>query len=292
MPSKPRKDIVAAVTALIREGRADTIREACRMIDWPDNRYGELKRWLSSEKISVKALKRPMKEVVIPLEADTEKPVASYADLPQPHNVLMRAAVFDIETTDFGTDGYEGTLVCCSVFPLDAEKPHTLKLEYNDRDDRRLLGAVMAELGEYDILIGHYVLGFDLPWLASRLAYHRMPPPRRWFIADTCTWARALKLTTSKKLGNLIDYFRIPGAEKTAIQRTTWSHVRSRFEDEFNMAISDIVHHCETDVISNRGVFNHLYPRVMSARYSSSNPLTIFNGGMGVAHWYEEGAAK
>ncbi len=239
------------------------------------------------------ALRIPNEEHIVPIKetGNGNEQRANYADLVQPYNVQLRAAVFDIETTDFGTDGYEGSLVCCSILPLDDDKVHTYKLAFKDRDDKRLLAEVVAGLSEFDILVGHYVLGFDLPWLSSRLAYHRMPPLRRWFIADTCTWARAIKLTTSKKLGSLIDYFRIPGAEKTAIQRTTWSHVRSKFEDEFNMAISEIVYHCETDVQSNRGVFNHLYPRVMSARYSSSNPLVIFNQGMGVTHWYEDEAA-
>lgn len=34
-------------------------------------------------------------------------------------NVGMRTAVFDLECTDFTTDGYAGLLVCCSVLPLD-----------------------------------------------------------------------------------------------------------------------------------------------------------------------------
>lgn len=59
MPSKPKPEIVAAITERIRSGQASSVREACRQIGWPENRLGEVKRWLAAEKISIRAIKQP-----------------------------------------------------------------------------------------------------------------------------------------------------------------------------------------------------------------------------------------
>lgn len=195
--------------------------------------------------------------------------------------VLLRQAVFDLETTDFDTHGYKGFLICCSILPLDTGEVQTYQIEYDDVDDRRVLAETLAALSQYDILIGHYINRFDLPWLASRVAHHNMPPFRRWFYIDTFTWARRAKLRTRKRLSTLIDFFGVEGI-KTSVEETSWNQIRSRFPGEFQDARDDIVYHCEADVIANRAVFDRLYPRIMAARYSSSSPIGIFDQGAGV----------
>ena len=82
--------------------------------------------------------------------------------------VLLRAAVVDVECTDFNTEGYAGYLICCCVLPLDADAPTTYRIQYEEHgDDRRLVREVMTALAEYDILIGHNLAAFDLNWLRS-----------------------------------------------------------------------------------------------------------------------------
>jgi hypothetical protein len=194
--------------------------------------------------------------------------------------VLLRAAVFDVETSDFGSEGYEGFLLCCCILPLDSDEVQTIRLDFGDNDDQRVLIETVQSLSAYDLLIGHFIDGFDLPWLASRLAYHNLPPYRRWFSIDTYKLARRAKLRTRKKLSTLIDYFQVPGI-KTAVERTSWSHARSPFPGEFEAAMDDIIYHCENDVLANRQVFEALYPLIMNSRYSSSSPIGIFDQGSG-----------
>jgi len=142
-------------------------------------------------------------------------------------SVQMRTAVFDIEVTDFKTEGYKGFLVCCSILSLDSAHPKTFTIRFEERgDDRRLLHDVLSELCTYDIVCGHNIAAFDLPWLYSRALYHKVRghtfPLRRWAYFDTFQTAKALGLSTSKSLGNLSDFFGLNGI-KTRIYPSSWS---------------------------------------------------------------------
>jgi hypothetical protein len=180
--------------------------------------------------------------------------------------VYLRAAVVDIETTDFGTEGFSGYLICVCILPLDAEKPITLHINFEESgDDRKLLTTVVKALSRFDILIGHNWRAFDANWLESRLMFHRMSSLHAHMTYDTYQAARALALKTGKSLGNLIDYFSLEG-EKTSIRRTSWNDIRSPNRDEFDRTLKNIIYHCEQDVISNRNLFDILYPRTMMLR--------------------------
>lgn len=178
-----------------------------------------------------------------------------------PH-VFMRAAVFDIEVTDFNSGGLDNFLVCTSVLPLDTQETKTVALEFDDKnDDRRILAELMEELEQYDILIGHNIAAFDFNWLFSRLIYHGMPnPPKRWLYYDTYQAAKRIAIKSRKSLGMLGDFFQLDG-EKTSVLPVTWSKVHSRRQEVFEQAMEDIVYHCEQDVLLNRNLFNVLYHR-------------------------------
>jgi hypothetical protein len=174
---------------------------------------------------------------------------------------LLKACVFDIETTGFSATGLDGILVCCSFLPLDAEKPYTLSLDFSDSDDRRVVNEVIRELNQYDILIGHYITGYDLPWLSTRYDMFEQRPIRRWLVYDTYFQAKAQRLKTDRKsLAFLVDHFNIEGT-KTAIYPRAWHNIRSRKQDEFDAAHNEIVSHCELDVMANRNLFDRLIPK-------------------------------
>lgn len=177
-------------------------------------------------------------------------------DYPQ---VQLKAAIFDIETTSFVAGGPQSHLVCMSILPLDAERPTTYSITFKDhRDDRRVLKESLEALAQFDIIIGHYIHGYDLPWLLSRLAYFGRTMPRSWVSYDTYAAARRIGLKDGKSLGNLGAYFGIEGV-KTRIFRPDWLMVDSPFEADFNRIMEEIVYHCEEDVMLNRHVFYALY---------------------------------
>lgn len=186
--------------------------------------------------------------------------------------VLMRGAVYDIETTDFGTEGYAGYVVCCCILPLDSDEVQTLSIRFDEHgDDRRLVQEIAAALNEYDILIGHNIAAFDANFLNSRLMFHGYPVLNTAMLFDTFQVAKALGIKTRKGLGNLMDYFGLPGI-KTTIFRTSWNNVRSPYVDEFNDAMRDILYHCEHDVLGNRMLFDVEYPYALAMK---TNPFKI-----------------
>lgn len=199
-----------------------------------------------------------MRQVLI--DKDTGGASGNRSRAAQYPRVDLRAAIFDIETMDFSTGGVQSHLVCVSILPINAKKPTTLSIRFDDnRHDKRLLTEVISALAEYDILIGHNITGYDLNWLYSRNMYYGMQPPPSWLMYDTYQVAKTMAIKVeSKSLGALGAYFGVKGS-KTRVFRTDWSMVDSPDEGEFNEAMESIVYHCEQDVLLNRGVFYALW---------------------------------
>jgi len=203
-------------------------------------------------------------------QADYLKPKLSLNVQPQ----VMNGVVFDIETTDFGTEGYAGYLICCSFLPVGSDEVETLEIRYSDqRDDKRLVQEVARKLSQYTFHIGHYISGYDYNWLNSRLRYHRLPTLDTAFYFDTYQVFRAMAQKTRKSLGNLIDYFGLEGV-KTTIYKTSWSKVMSPEEYEFDDALEEIVTHCELDVLANRELF-HQIALPYSLTSGRTNPIKV-----------------
>lgn len=177
--------------------------------------------------------------------------------------VHLQAAVFDIETTDFHAGGVSEHMVCMSVLPLGADEPDTLAMEFGDqRDDQRLLKEAIKWLSDYDILIGHNIAAFDLPWLNSRLDYHGMPRlGKRFLYYDTYQASRRMTIKADRKsLAFLADFFRLKNT-KTSVYPVAWHMIDSPNKSEFEDARDEIVSHCAADVKLNREIFYALYNR-------------------------------
>jgi len=187
----------------------------------------------------------------------------------------FRAAVFDIETTDFTATGNVGNLICCSILPLDSDAPHSHYIGFghnHGQGDKELLEAVLNDLSQYDLLIGHYVLGFDLPWLQTRADHYGLPTLRRWLIFDTYNAARIQQIRSQRKsLAFLLDHFGLENL-KTSIYPRLWDDIRSPNRETFEYSRGQIVEHCELDVIANRMLFDRLMPRAYAF---TANPFKL-----------------
>jgi len=183
---------------------------------------------------------------------------------------LLRAAIADIEVTDFNSEGFAGYLICVCILPLDAEIPQTYTIQHSEfGDDKRLLQDVSQALAEFDIIAGHNWSAFDYNWLLSKLMFYRLPPLRSHWIFDTYQVAKTMGLKTRKGLGNLVDYFGLEG-EKTTIYRKSWNDIRHPNVDIFNKTLANIVYHCSEDVIANRNLLEVLLPYSMTMK---TNPF-------------------
>lgn len=188
-----------------------------------------------------------------------------------PPQVQFDAAVYDIEVSSFTTEGYDGFMACACFLDVRTGELFTVQQEFGEgANDTRLLNEVFELMGQYRILIGHNIAAFDYPWLLSRSIFHRGAPPPFHHYIDTYQLIKALPLKTRKSLGNLIDFLRIEG-EKTAINLTSWSGMRSQDKDEYEESMQDILFHCQADVLSNQKVFDAIYPYVISQRRSTGS---------------------
>lgn len=187
--------------------------------------------------------------------------------------VELRAAVYDIEVTDFSTNGYGGIMIMCCILPLNSDEVTTIGISFEDaHDDRRVLSEIREELARYDILIGHNIAAFDANWLNSKLMFYGMPPLKTHLYFDTYQVAKSMAIKTSKSLGNLMDYFGI-AAEKTGIYQTSWMNIFSPKRAVFEDAYDNIQYHCEQDVIGTRRLFDVLYP--YSLALGTANPFKV-----------------
>ncbi len=176
--------------------------------------------------------------------------------------IMLRAAVFDIETMNFYSGGVRDHMVCCCILPLDNDDIEEHALSFSDKgEDQRVLKETLKALSAFDILIGHNAHAFDAGWLASRLAYHSLSAPvHRWLIYDTYQAAKRMGIKSGRKsLAFLCDYFRLKFV-KTGVYPVKWANIDSRKKVEFEEALREILEHCREDVMANRQLFYALWP--------------------------------
>lgn len=231
-----------------------------------------VKKWRDGEATPKKTVYDYQCPTLLPVVDSLVTNRSRTVDRPSAVPELLKAAVFDIETTSFGTSGYAEHLITCCILPLGADKPETYSITFEDRgDDLRLLQQVVSVLNKYTILIGHNCAGFDSNWLNSKLIFNRLPPLTTKLVVDTYQVAKSLSLKTSKGLGNLTDYFGLDG-EKTTIYRTSWGRVFSPHYEEFSEGLREIEDHCQKDVLANRKLFDWIMPYALSM---GTNPLKL-----------------
>lgn len=190
----------------------------------------------------------------------------------------MKAAVFDIETTSLEGIG-AGILICACVRPLATQRTKTFRLDnyqykptpehgFFERQEKDLLKELLNELRQYQLLIGHNIVNFDLGFLRTRAYKHEVQFDMMPFTYDTMQAFGRVKLRTianahtgkpTKSIAMIADLLGVK-QEKTAIYpdhhwQTLWGNERKRTE-----AMNDIVDHCVKDVRMNAQVYDIILP--------------------------------
>jgi uncharacterized protein YprB with RNaseH-like and TPR domain len=168
----------------------------------------------------------------------------------------MHAAVFDLETSALEAIG-AGVLLCAVVRPLGQKNRVFRADEMGCRygQEKELVDAVTAELSQYDLLIGHNLIGFDVPWLRSRAVYFDSPVLPRLFAYDTFKAFKRLGYKTvpnhfgkpSAGLGHVVDFFGEDNDKTGIYPRHHWEVVWGD-EAQRAAAMGDLVNHCAADV--------------------------------------------
>lgn len=155
----------------------------------------------------------------------------------------MRTATFDLETTELKAD--VGRLLIGSVMDYHTEEIFTFSID-PDRayDDRTVCKEVRDKLQEYHLLVGWNILGFDLPFLQTRLAQNKMNKLGRVFYCDLMYHYRGwhgLKPRNSK-LSTVAEFWDLP-ERKDDLDVKYWSKAMAGHEP----SLRRLEERCESD---------------------------------------------
>lgn len=191
----------------------------------------------------------------------------------------MKACVFDIETTDLAAVG-AGMVLCVCVRSIATQKTKSFRLDayqyepdaehgYFERQEKDLLTEVYGELQKYDLLIGHNIAKFDIPYLRSRAYQHGLSWAQRPLFYDTLMAFRRSGFLTRRPNGfgkpsagmdMVADFLGVAQLKTKIYPRDWWASIWGN-EKRRREAMAEIVDHCERDVRLNA----NMYPILLSS---------------------------
>lgn len=186
------------------------------------------------------------------------------------------SATIDIETTNLAAVGAGIVLAVC-VRPMNTMRTRTFRLDgYHfkpdpknyglvEREETQLLKDVLEELQKYNVLIGHNLKRFDVPYLKSRAFQREMQMPP-FVVYDTLlAFRRSNYLTVPNHYGKpsaglamVADFLHVK-QDKTAIFPSDWWESVWGKESKRLDAMNEICDHCQRDVLMNSRVFPFLW---------------------------------
>lgn len=169
----------------------------------------------------------------------------------------MNIAYFDIETT--GLASHNSFLVCAVV--LIGDKRTVFQAVnyggYTFEASAKMASAVVYKLAEAEVVCGHFVKKFDIPFLRGCLQSTEMPGWAHFGIATYDTWEAGKHVGPSTiinaigkrvhSLEMLVDYYGIK-QEKTKLYPRTLAAVTGGTPAERKAALKHVVDHCVADV--------------------------------------------
>jgi hypothetical protein len=196
-----------------------------------------------------------------------------------------RLAVVDIETVSLNPadakgalDALTGRIVCIGLLFDDGQK--TTEAPVVELDERRLLERFWSSLGEADVLVGHNLLEFDLPFIRQRSWIHGIQPSRqidlrKYYTADVVDTMQVWNNWAPKKggtLANLASAFGCGVKSGHGTDVAQWWASRD---------IASIVKYCMQDVWLAYRVFcrlKYLTPRAAAEPPSDSGAAPVTDG--------------
>jgi len=160
--------------------------------------------------------------------------------------VNLDFACFDIETSNLQAD-FSILLTAC-IKPY-GQEPFVFRADnypewQTDRaNDYQITKAIAEELRKHAIIVTHYGLYFDVPFLRAKMVKHSLEPLPQMFAIDTWSIARKNYKVTSRRLKNLVDFFDI--GEKEPVEGELWMKAAYNGSKE---AMDRIVQHNIRDV--------------------------------------------
>ena len=164
----------------------------------------------------------------------------------------MRTCILDIETTDLKADF--GRIICAVIKEYGSRREATVYKPTDYKNDKDVVLRIRNRLEDFDIVVGHYSKGFDLPFLNSKLFFMGEKRIKKMFHVDTYYVVKNNMRTISRKsLERIGDTLQLD-EKKMNLSIRIWNEARDGNEE----AISKICERCLSDVEMTEKVYDSL----------------------------------
>lgn len=176
----------------------------------------------------------------------------------------MKVGIFDFETS--GLSAESSIVLCCCIKTYDPDKKHVTKVktiradkfpswERDRLNQKDFIAAVAKELDDYDILVAHNGVRFDVRFFNAKCVQFGIKPILRGKkIADPVRIARRHMKLSRNSLASLIDFFDVK-THKTPIE---FKHWLKALVNGSKASMDVIIRHCIHDVIALEEVYRHV----------------------------------
>lgn len=144
--------------------------------------------------------------------------------------------------------------IICIGYKWEGEKSAKVITWDKDMDDKAMLTKFSEIMQDADEIVAHNGDNFDLPWLQTRFAFHRIPPPPRIKTVDTLQWMRRRLYLNSNRLDYAAQYFGFGRKMKAEFQ--LWRQVIQNDRK----ALKRMSEYCARDVNLLEKVFHAIHP--------------------------------
>ncbi len=161
--------------------------------------------------------------------------------------VPFNVGVFDIETTNLHANG--GRILATVV--LDHEGTKVFRAddyagwrEGKRYDDSEIVADVLEAVGQYDVLIGHNAVRFDIPFLNAKALEHGYEPlPAGQKVIDPVRLSRRFLRLNSNRLDTIARFLKTKNS-KTPLDISVWMKAALDGDPD---CLEQIVVHCIAD---------------------------------------------
>jgi len=136
----------------------------------------------------------------------------------------------------------ERAIICACYKWKDENKVHSL--EWNNGDDKVLLQELAEVINEADLIVGHNLNKFDLPWIYGRCVKHNIQFDTNFKKEDTLTMARNMFSFNSNKLDYIAQFLGL--GEKLSTSYNLWKDIVLKNDAK---AMNTMVKYCKNDVV-------------------------------------------
>lgn len=136
----------------------------------------------------------------------------------------------------------EERTIICVCYKWENEKQVKFLKWDADRQDKSIIEGIVPVLNDADVIIGHNINKFDLPWIRTRALVHNIPTNPHWRTFDTLDFAKKRMRLNSNRLDYLGKLLLGEGKIHTSFDLWKQAYAGDK------KALSEMIKYCQKDV--------------------------------------------